>query len=489
MRFSGNLRKVLITISLALLIAFLSVLKLPQVALSRVQYSGDWEQKTFDWSMYNYDPHGTRYNTNERLLAANNVGNLKMQWTFTTPTPVTATPSVFEDRVYFGDLSGEFYAVDANTGKQVWKTQVTASVSASALVTPRRVIFGDLAGFIYGLERQTGAVVWKIRPNNYPQAAIWGSGTTIGRYVALGVASNEETAAADPNYDCCSSRGSVVLLDPEDGSLVWQTYTVSESEAAGGSSGASIWSTPTYDEALNLIYVTTGNNFSTPTTDTSDAIIALDARTGKVVWKNQRVADDSWTYRYGNPSPEHPDFDFGDSPQVYRLSNGHYVVGAGNKSGFYFVLDAATGKLLKQNQFEVGGPFGGLFADTAVARGVVYANTINWPNPPTLPGDGSLVAFTGDATKELWRFNTPGSPNQSGVAVANGVVYFQSLVNGNLYALDAKTGTQLGVFQTGVSASGPAVSRGHVYVGTGDPTYIQNTSSNKPGSVVAFGLP
>jgi outer membrane protein assembly factor BamB len=95
-----------------------------------------------------------------------------------------------------------------------------------------------------------------------------------------------------------------------------------------------------------------------------------------------------------------------------------------------------------------------------------------------------VIAFTGDGKKELWRFSTPSSANISGVAVANGVVYFQSTQNGNLYALDAATGAQLGVFQIGGGTSGPAISRGHVYVGTG-PLALTDVL---PGSVLALSL-
>lgn len=502
MNLLGRLQKGLLTLSLALLVAFFSIIKLPQVALSYTQSliapisrpqgeflpaghpRGEREPTTSDWPMYNYDPQGTRYNTKEHLLSPGNVGNLKVQWQFPTSGQVTGTPAVFNNRIYFGDFSGGFYSVDAQTGNQVWKAQVAASVTASALVTPQRIIFGDLAGFIYGLDPETGAVAWKIRPNNHPEAAIFGSGTIVGKHVAIGVASIEELTAASPNYPCCSSRGSVLLLNPTDGKVIWQTYTVSDDEVSNGSSGASVWSTPTYDEELGLIYVTTGNNFSTPTTNTSDAFIALDAKTGSIVWKNQRVPDDTWNYNYPISS-EHPDSDFGDSPQIYRLRNGQKVVGAGEKNGFYFVLDAATGKLLNQKQFEpTSGEFGGLFADSAVARGVVYANGSNWPDSNALPIDGSVIAFTGDGKKELWRFSTPSSANISGVAVANGVVYFQSTQNGNLYALDAETGAQLGAFQIGGGTSGPAVSRGHVYIGTG-PFALTDVL---PGSVLAFTL-
>lgn len=140
----------------------------------------------------------------------------------------------------------------------------------------------------------------------------------------------------------------------------------------------------------------------------------------------------------------------GDSPQIYTLPCGQKVVGAGQKSGFYHVLDAATGQLVNQVQVEPGGTLGGLFADTAVSNGVVYANGINWPggNPGVAPPTaGDLIAIAGDDSHELWRFITPQSSDMSGVAVANGVVYFTSMVYGELFALDQTNGNVLASVQ------------------------------------------
>src|SRR5262249_44041255 len=150
-----------------------------------------------------------------------------------------------------------------------------------------------------------------------------------------GIASVEEFWApllpADYQF---SFRGSVVLLDPSNGHTVWQTFTISDAESAAGSSGSPIWSSPTYDRATNTIYATTGNNYSRPTQGTSDSFIAFDAATGAVKWVNQRTADDEWTFRFADSSATHPDFDIGDSPQVYKLG-GRTVVGAGQKSGLF----------------------------------------------------------------------------------------------------------------------------------------------------------
>jgi polyvinyl alcohol dehydrogenase (cytochrome) len=453
-----------------------------------------------DWPMYNHDPQGTRWDTAETQLRPDNVSGLHVLWNFPTPGPIAGTPAVVNDHVYVADATGVVYALDRD-GHELWQTTLNVGptfghvkVTASALVTNRTVIIGDLSGQIHGLDVDTGAEKWSVRPNPHPYAAIWGSPTMVGNDVAIGVSSVEEfwTPYLSPDYHP-SFRGSLVLLDPSTGNVIWQTFTISPAESAAGSSGSPIWSTPTFDRATNTIYVTTGNNYSEPFQGTSDAFIAFDAATGAIKWVNQRTQDDTWTFRFGDSSAAHPDFDIGDSPQIYKLG-AQTVVGAGQKSGFYHVLDAATGAEVNSpiQLTPIGGTVGGLFADSAYADGVVYANGTDWPAPLAFgpPVRGILSAVAADGSHELWHFDTPFSPNLSGVAVANGVVYFQSTFDGTFFALDAKTGNVLAQVVTGGQSSGPAISRGQIYLGTGDtafPAFLPFLQLG-PGAIIAVGL-
>jgi polyvinyl alcohol dehydrogenase (cytochrome) len=452
-----------------------------------------------DWPMYNHDPEGTRNNTAETVLSPATVGNLGVRWTFPTAGPIAGTPAVVNDHIYAADATGVVYALDRD-GHLLWQTSLAVGptfshvkITASALVTNRTVIIGDLSGQIHGLDVDTGAEKWTIRPNPHPFASIWGSATMVGNDVAIGTASVEEFVAPflGPGYHP-SFRGSLVLLDPADGHTIWQTSTISDAEHAAGSSGSPIWSTPTYDQATKTIYVTTGNNYSQPTQGTSDSFIAFDAATGAIKWVNQRTADDEWTFAFGESSGEHQDFDIGDSPQLYKLG-GRTVVSAGQKSGFFHVLDAATGvQVSSPIQLAPSGTVGGLFADSAYANGVVFANGTDWPGllSGQPPNRGILSAVAADGSHELWHFDTPFSPNISGTAVANGVVYFQSMLDGTFYALDAASGRLLAHVATGGESSGPAVSRGQIYLGTGDSAFpfLNPTLPLGGGSIIALGL-
>ncbi len=447
-----------------------------------------------NWTEYNYNAAGTRDNTAEHILNPNNVSNLQVQWEFPTQGVVAGTPAVVGNTVYAGDTMGNFYAVSRN-GQLLWQTKVNGPVTDSPLVVDNTVIFGtlgnyaaDIPGTIYGLDAKTGHVLWATQPQpNDPLSQIWGSATLVGSNVALGVASGDETVSPQPPP---SSRGSLVLLDPHNGHIIWQTYTISDADYKAGATGAAIWSTPAYDPKLGLIYAGTGNNYSTPTTNTSDAMIAFNAKTGAIVWVNQRTSGDDWDFHFNSSAP---DFDFGDSPHIYTLSNGETVVGSGQKSGFYWVFDAATGNIVniqangKQGiQVVPGSTLGGLFATAAVdpKTDVVYANArvpTNDSNP--FPATGELAAISGDGLSVLWTVPTP-SADQSGVALANGVVYFED-TGGTFYAVDADTGKILTQLFTGGGDSGPAISRGQIFLGQGE---ILSHGMNSPGGIVALGL-
>jgi polyvinyl alcohol dehydrogenase (cytochrome) len=433
-----------------------------------------------DWPMYNHDSLGTRFNSAESRLSTKTVHELEYKWMYLTLGDVYATPVVVDSTVYAGDTSGVFYALTSR-GQLVWQYKAKAAITSSALVTNRMVFFGDQGGTIYGLDKTTGQMIWSVRPNPHPLAAIWGSPTWVDGGLVFGIASNEEDASQTPGsaYPCCSFRGSAVRLNPETGAIVWQTYLITDAESEAGRAGAPVWSTPTYDASLGLVFVTTGNNYLPPGTAQSDAFIALDAKEGDIRWVRQT-----------RPNDDQPkDYDFGDSPQVYSLPSGQKVIGAGQKSGAYWVVDAMTGSLVGQNQavpFCTGTQ--GLFADSAVAEGIVLVNGENcnvYSKEPIIPPTGQVIGLSSDGARRLWSFTSWSAPVFSGVAVANGVVYFESSgLLSILYALNLTTGKVLNSTVLSGGISGPSVSRGNIYLGTG--TKFASGVPSLPG-IVALG--
>jgi polyvinyl alcohol dehydrogenase (cytochrome) len=428
-----------------------------------------------DWPSYNHDLHGSRHNCFESRLDRESVKGLAVRWRFPTAAPILGTPSVAGGHIYAGDMSGAIYALDRN-GRQQWKASGFAPfLSTTPLVSGGSLVIGDASGRVHSLDRRTGALQWTARPNPHPLASVWGSPIAVGGSIIMGMASNEEEATLDPNYPCCSFRGSVFSLDAETGAINWQTFLVDDWETARGTAGVAVWSTPTYDSDTDTLYVGTGNSYHAPDGARADALVALDATTGAIRWANQRTAGDISTARWPGP-PGINDSDFGDSPKLYRLSSGRKVVGAGEKNGFIIVCDAATGELVNGVQYLPPASNVGAFQNGIAHAGhLFFTNGTNWPdvlldpnNPFPPPTAGMFFAIRDDGSQLVWQFAVPGSINQTGIAVANGVVYGQSHFSRKLYALDARSGEQLAAVDIGVSLSGPSVSHGQVYVGTGN---------------------
>jgi polyvinyl alcohol dehydrogenase (cytochrome) len=451
-----------------------------------------------DWPMFGRDVRGSRHNIAEDILSPMNVGDLKVLWSFPTDGPISGTPAVVKNVVYAADGTGAVYAVRRD-GTLKWKTVLevpaltTVLITTSPLVTNRTLVIGDMTGAIHGLDVETGQPRWKTTPNPHPFGVIFSNGTMVGRFVAFGTSSIELFVPAfDPTYTEFTFRGSVVLLDPANGEIVWQTFTITNEESDAGASGATVWGSPVYDRGSNTLFVGTSNNYSLPTTGTSDALIALDAASGAIKWVRQKTGGDHWNFSFLPEDPDDPpDFDFGDSPQLYRL-NGRTVVAAGQKSGFFHVLDAETGdEIAPPEQFLLGGHLGGFHIDSGHAHGVNYAAGNYWHDPfsGNPPDGGAVLAISADGRNEYWRFEADG-PILSGVAIANDVVYAQS-IDGNLYAIDAWTGEELARVFTAGQSSGPAVSHGQLYVGIGDvltPGLFAPFTPPGPGAIVALGL-
>jgi outer membrane protein assembly factor BamB len=213
------------------------------------------------------------------------------------------------------------------------------------------------------------------------------------------------------------------------------------------------------------------------------------------------------------------------------------VVGAGCKNGGFYILEAANGKMLAQTPVYAGkpslpldpppdsrmlalpGPLGGLQTGCATDGKSIFTNGLDGlllgtqeseKGSMSAPTAGRVVCISTDTRTERWRHERPkavpagkglrlllkevGDPVASGVAVANGVVYFTTTVSKKLIALDAETGSILKEIDVGAVWSGPAVSRGRVYVGTGNVLFSSpgdfSLFPHQPnGAVISFGVP
>jgi polyvinyl alcohol dehydrogenase (cytochrome) len=347
------------------------------------------------WNGWSPTPDNARYQTAERgRLRAEQVPNLELAWAYGFAGDVTAfaAPTVIDGHVFVGSAGGLVQALDAESGCLKWAFQAAGPVRAAPLATEidgrRMLLFGDLTGWYYALDAAAGSVVWKARIETHDSTRLTGTAAVHDGVAYVPVSSWEESRAGDPDYACCTFRGSVVAVRVRDGALLWQTYMTEPPRELGkngsglplyGPSGAAIWSTPTVDAARGLLYVTTGDNYTEPPTPTSDAVVALALADGRIAWMKQTTPNDAYNsscgrdHRSNCPFESGPDFDYG-SPAIL-LQGGQRLL-AGQKSGIVYALDAAKqGEILWQTRVGEGGLNGGVQWGMATDGEYVYATT------------------------------------------------------------------------------------------------------------------
>lgn len=486
------------------------------------------------WIGWGADLENSRYQPPQLAgMTAAGVPRLELQWALGLPdaTHARGHPTVAGGRVFVGSRSGRLYALDAKSGCSVWEFAARSEVRTAILVAPpdqagrTLLFFGDTKANLYGIDASTGAQLWRTKVDDHPAATLTGSPVLFEGRLYFGVSSIEEFTGAFAKYPCCSFRGSVQAIDASNGERTWKTHTIPEepaprrANAAGvvqlGPAGAAIWSAPTIDGKLRRVYVTTGDNYSDPPTDDSDAIIAYDLDSGNRLWSRQFTEGDAYNMACNSnadgvncPQADGPDFDFGSSAILVELDNGKRALVAGQKSGMVHAIDPdRDGAILWQSRAGTGGKLGGIQYGSATDGRNVYAAVSDYrgPRPKSV---GGLVAYRLADGREIW--NTPSVPcpsdrpqcspaHSAAVTVIDGVVFSGSL-DGHLRAYSTEDGSVLWDFDTvreyddtvnGVAARGgalngpgPVVVDGMLYVNSG---YGQFGSM--PGNVfLAFGL-
>jgi len=438
-------------------------------------------------------------------LTLDQTRRLKLKWAFGYDGDVNAfaQPTVFGDQMFVGSARGSIYALSAKSGCIRWIYQAGGPVREAIRVVPdgrhHVLLFGDQTGWFYAVEAETGKQLWKKKIEEHDTARLTGSPVALNGIVYAPVASWEETRSNSPDYLCCTFRGSLVAMRIRDGGLVWKTYTIPEApkdsgvDARGrkrmGPSGGSVWSAPTIDVKRKRIYVTTGDNFSVPANETSDSVMALDLGTGKMVWWKQMTQGDIFPVERG------PDFDFGSSAILARAADGRELLIAGQKSGVVHALDPdKNGEIVWQVRVGKGSAAGGVQWGMASDGQNVYAAVSDYARKagtrgfdPTV-GGGLTALRIADGSKAWFAAPSdcgtrPGcSPAQSEAVTAIPGVVFSGAMDGFLRAFAAEDGKKLWEFDTvrdfntvnGVKAHGGAldgpgavVVNGMVYINSG----------------------
>jgi polyvinyl alcohol dehydrogenase (cytochrome) len=460
-------------------------------------------------------------------LSANNVGKLKLKWAFSlgTATDVRSQPVVVNGRAFIATPSGAVYALDASSGCTRWGFQggpgIRGGVSVGDANGVPAIFFGDGGATIYALNAQTGELIWKVHPPGHYATMATATPRFYKGVVYQPLASFEEALGPDPKVECCTFRGSVVALDAGTGKQLWQTFTIAEAARPThksptgtqqyGPSGASVWSSPTIDESLQALYVATGDNYSDPATSTSDAILAMDLKSGDLLWSKQLTEKDA--FNTGCVTPQHtncpeaagPDHDFGQPPILVNLGGGKRALVIGQKSGMVHAVDPDDkGKILWQTRAGEGSALGGSQWGSAADGQKVYVAIsdigVGGVADPKSPAGfrltldpkkgGGLHALDLKTGKILWTAKpkpcadgrTDCSPAQSAAVTAIPGVIFSGSVDGHLRGYSASTGEVLWDTDTAhefetvngkaahggsLDVAGAAVVQGMVFVNSG----------------------
>ena len=250
------------------------------------------------WNGWGHDLANSRFQ-NEPGLSAAQVPRLKLKWAFGyRSTYAYDEPTLVGGRVYVTSSSGRVYSLDAESGCTYWTYDAAAPVRTAVSIARvhggLRALFGDDASFVYALDAASGKLLWKRQLDVHPAARITGAPVFYAQRLYVPVSSLEELSAPTPNYECCKFRGSVAALDLATGRVLWRTYTIAQAphpyrkSASGtqlyGPAGGSVWSAPTLDPSHDLLYVGTGNSYTDIPTRHTDSILALRMSTGAVAW-------------------------------------------------------------------------------------------------------------------------------------------------------------------------------------------------------------
>jgi polyvinyl alcohol dehydrogenase (cytochrome) len=439
------------------------------------------------------------------------------------------------DTVFFSDMAGWIYALDRASGKERWKLNTRAvefpdahpmnlSMGSPILADGKLIVGGGTLeqliagsffyrgstgrGFVIALDPQKGQLLWKYDLGPKPEPL-------------------------NPPITITDASG--------DHSFYY------------GPATSSIWSTASFDSETGAIFFGTDVNTAPrrPTDDNKNlhtrescAVVALNVKDGSEKWVSQINPGDVWTNSMRSYDPKegrYKDQSIGDTPKIYTIPvdwKPTKVVGVGCKNGGFYVLNAADGRIVAHTPIYTGPPnypltptpdkrmlalpsaIGGLQTGCATDGKSIFTNGIDalWLAslaPPVPKGGplsgGRVVAISLDTQSERWRHERPkvpslggpppkavytdaGDPVASGIAVAGGVVYFTAVASGKLVALDAASGNVLKEIELGPVWSGPSVSRGRVYIGTGNTQFSPADSETflpkkYTGVVYSFGLP
>ncbi|MFK7914781.1 MAG: PQQ-binding-like beta-propeller repeat protein [Pseudomonadales bacterium] len=508
-------------------------------ALCRDQTIDTTNPAVASWGL---DANSTRLQARSELRS-DNVAQLQLQWVFALPqvSEVRSQPVVTTDTVFALAVSGHVFALDRATGCVKWHADLErtlrTSLTLGTVAGEPALFMGDAAATVLALSAQDGRTLWRHDAALFDTSVTTGAPVQAGSRLIVPLSSFDVAAATNPQFPCCKGHGAVLALDVDSGERLWVRHmtpaaTPRDLSSAGvqqwGPSGVPVWSTPTVDVRNGRVYVGTGENTSSPPTDLSDSVVALDLASGEIIWRFQATAGDAFNMACGRragpncPKENGPDFDFGASIIRAEDASGAGVLFAGQKSGVVHALRARDGAVLWQRKLSEGTALGGVHWGMALAGERLFVPVADpeFGRPGYVPKPGlyALQAATGQV---LWSYRAqrgceldpsdtsardnpwPPCPYAYGFSAApmaaNDIVVAGSL-DGKVRVFDAISGTVRWQYQTAqaftavnnVPAHGGAIDNGGVLLA--DDMLLVSSGygmfGQMPGNaLMAFALP
>lgn len=453
-------------------------------------------------------------------LNPQNINKLELKWAFgfKDSIRIRSQPLVTENTIYIGSQSGHVYALSLDTGCEWWSFKADAEVRGAITLSDdkKSILFTDFAANVYRLNSLNGEIEWKKNVATHPLTTITGSIAVTQNSVLIPLSSTEVVSAIDPNYMCCTFRGGLIALNTSNGNERWKMHTVPEPKKTGynsnkisswGPSGAPVWSTPTIDLERGLVYIGVGQNYSHPATELSDAIIAIEIESGRVVWHKQTLSGDVWnaacvTNRINCPGDYGPDYDIGAS--IILIEGDKDMLIAGQKSGMVFAMDPDdSGSIIWQKRVGRGGKKGGIHWGMTIDDDSIFIPIADLPEKipsqfSPMPGIHALRIK--DGSKEWYRPAIPvcedekyhcypsvsAAPSRVGNMIItgsmNGVIEIISTRDGNLLwsfdtAKQFKTINQISANGGSIDSNGPIIAGNHLIATSGYDIYGQLTGN------------
>lgn len=476
--------------------------------------------------------YGMGYNNQRysplKQINTGNAAKLRPVWAYSLNNPQgQESQPIVHNGVMYVTTHNTTVAIDPATGKQIWKQEIELPqdvfkmaccgiLNRGAAIYDGKLFRSTLDAHVMAMDAKTGKQLWKSKAADYQNGQAMTSAPLIANGVVL-------TGIAGGEY---GTRGFIDGWDPATGKQLWRFYTTAAPDQKGGDTwpgdthlkgGAPTWLTGAHDPDLDLVYWGTGNGGPwNPNARKGDnlyiaSVVAIRPKTGELVWHYQFSPNDPYDY---------------DATEVGMLvdmkigGKDRKVLAQANRNGFFYVLDRANGELLAANPYvkvnwaeridlKTGRPVPTETDKKARAgedveifpsvlggknwtpmswnpsTGLAYANTLNisWPyqlakpeykkgewylgvnfrgvNMPKNEPHGYLSAIDPMTGKSKWQMAWPGQPSMAGTLSTGGGLVFTGAATGEFIAVDANNGKKLYEFQTSSGIIGLPVTFEH----------------------------